>query len=92
MDGNVGIIYDRGYYWNLFEVCFISSLMVQLLYPKEDMPTEKYGTSITESRWMKLFKYKYCQQREWTCVCGTLACHGTYVSIGLLTAAIKKRN
>lgn len=50
MDGNAGIIYHRGYSRNLFEVCFISSLMVQLLYLEEDVPTEKNGTSITESR------------------------------------------
>lgn len=57
MDSNIGIFYHRGCSRNVFEVCFISSLMVQLLYLKEDMPTEKYGTSITESRGIKLFKY-----------------------------------
>lgn len=50
MDGSIGIIYHKGYSRNLFEVCFISSFMVQLVYLEEDMPTEKYGTSITESR------------------------------------------
>lgn len=73
----------------------LSSSLVQMLYLEEDMLTEKYYTPLNSQRnWikLKLFKHSYCQQRKCKCVCGTFSWHNMYVSVGLLTAAIEKKN